>query len=82
MRLLSIAVTSPRTVEATWELGGFLRKEFFFWRPVVKPFEGKVVWTVGDDGLVVEQREEWSISPWEALRETFTPYFGEPYKVL
>lgn len=106
VRLLSIGVTSPTTVEATWQLGGFLNRKFFPWNPKVPflafslgcldasvshlkhgccvgtqvdIFQGTATWTVGEDGLIVEQRETWSISPLKALTQTFTPYFGEPF---
>ena len=53
-------------------LGGKLK---FPWKPVVKPFEGEVTYTLDSDGLIIQQKENWSISAFEALRETFTPGF-------
>lgn len=70
VRLLSIAVTAPRQITARWTLGGELKLP---WRPRVPEFEGAAVYTLSDQGLVVQQEETWSISPLEALRETFTP---------
>lgn len=43
------------------------------WRPRIRNFDATITWTVGPDGLVHEQRQTWSISAAEALRETFTP---------
>ena len=37
VKLLSIAVTGPSTIAASWTLGGYLR---FPWRPRVKEFQG------------------------------------------
>merc|ERR1711879_320602 len=69
VQLLSIDVTSPSTIEATYEAGGVLK---FAWHPCVAPYEGRVVYTVDSNGLVVKQEQEWSISAAEALRETFS----------
>lgn len=73
VQLLDIAVSAPRQVTARWTLGGYLKLP---WHPYVPPFEGKAVYTLNDEGLVVLQDESWSISPLEALRETFTPTQG------
>lgn len=73
MRLVEIHVAAPDCIEATWTLGGYLRLP---WTPRVEPFEGKSVYLLNADGLIAEQRQTWSISPAEALRETFTPSFG------
>ena len=72
--LEGIEVRGEQEVAARYLLGGYLR---FPWRPYVKPFEGEVVWELGEDGLVHTQRQEWrGKSPAEALAESFTPTFG------
>eukprot|EP00897_Mesotaenium_endlicherianum_P009254 jgi/Mesen1/8357/ME000463S07801 len=71
--LVSIAVTSPTTIDAKWTLGGFLK---FPWRPRVVPFEGATQYTIDAEGLVSLHDESWSISPLTALIETITPTFG------
>ncbi|CAI5465942.1 unnamed protein product [Closterium sp. Yama58-4] len=71
--LLSIAVTSDKSVTATWRLGGYLK---FPWQPRVEPFTGSTVYELDDDNLVAVHNETWSISPITALIETFTPTFG------
>lgn len=71
--LLSIAVTSPTTIDAKWTLGGYLK---FPWKPRVVPFEGTTQYVVDPDGLVALHDEKWSISPFTALLETITPSFG------
>lgn len=48
----TIAVTGPRTVYATWTLGGMLRLP---WRPVVAPFKGTSTYTLDSDGLIERQ---------------------------
>ncbi len=75
VELLSAAVTGPREVTATWTLGGYLKLP---WRPYVPPFEGRSVYTLNADGLIVLQDQTWSISALEALRQTFTPTAGPP----
>ena len=73
VKLLDIHVAAPRRIEATWTLGGYLK---FPWHPFVPDFEGTATYTLDTDGLVARQQETWSISPLEALRETFTPTAG------
>ena len=70
VRLLDINIISPTSIRARWTLRGVLKLP---WRPRVREFEGSVVYTIRDDGLIVNQTEEWSVSPAEALLETITP---------
>jgi len=73
--LEELEVRGGQEVAARFRLGGYLR---FPWRPYVEPFEGEVVWELGEDGLVHTQRQEWrGKSPAQALAESFTPTFGE-----
>ena len=32
------------------------------WRPYIRPYDAHIVWKIGDDGLVEEQFQTWSIS--------------------
>jgi hypothetical protein len=73
--LLSVRASGPREVTAVWTLGGYLKLP---WHPYVPPFEGSSVYTMDERGLIVLQDETWSVSAWEALRETFTPTAGPP----
>ena len=68
--LLDIRVVSPTAIRARWTLGGVIKLP---WRPRVATFEGASTYTLDADGLIAEQREEWSISPLAALLETVTP---------
>ncbi len=69
--LRNVEVTSPTTVETDGTLEGYLR---FPWRPRVEPYAFHTVYTVDDaSGLIVEQRQTWSISGARAIAETFTP---------
>ena len=56
--------------------------QYFPWRPKVEPYEGHVTYQLNDQGLVAVQSQTWSISPAEALRETFTPTSGPRLPVL
>ncbi|GIL90152.1 hypothetical protein Vretimale_16354 [Volvox reticuliferus] len=79
VELLDIRVAGPRTVEADWRLGGYL---LFPWNPRVEPFTGHTVYTLNDEGLVLEQRQTWSISATTALIESFTPTLGPRRKLF
>ena len=65
-------------IRGTYALEGYLRLP---WRPKVPRYEGRITWTVAPNdgganaGLIVEQRQTWSVSGFDALRETFTPSF-------
>jgi len=71
--LTSAEVVAPRQVLAKWTLGGRLKLP---WRPVIPAFAGTALYTLGEDGLVVEQRETWSVSAAAALLQTLTPSFS------
>lgn len=61
---------AARTIRARVRSAGVLR---FPWRPRIAPYESEVLWRIGADGLVRAQEQTWSISPADALRQTFTP---------
>jgi hypothetical protein len=63
---------AARTIGVRVRSGGVLR---FPWRPRIAPYESEILWRVGADGLVSAQEQTWSVSPAEALRQTFTPDF-------
>jgi len=71
--LTSAEVVAPRQVLAKWTLGGRLKLP---WRPIIPAFAGTALYTLGEDGLVVEQRETWSVSAAAALLQTLTPSFS------
>lgn len=72
-QLKDIRIIGPHKIQATWILGGYLRLP---WHPRVEPFTGVTVYSLNDRGLIEEQRQTWSISALEALKETFTPTAG------
>ncbi|GAQ92069.1 hypothetical protein KFL_009160050 [Klebsormidium nitens] len=72
LELKSIRVTSPKTVETTWDLQGYLK---FPWKPKVGT-SGSTTYTMDDDGLIVLHDEKWTISPFRALLDSFTPTGG------
>ena len=71
VKLLSMEVSGEKEIVAEYILGGNLK---FPWKPCVSPYKGVVTYTLSsEDGLVVSQEQEWSISASEALKETFSP---------
>jgi len=77
VRLLApLRLTSPTTIEGDYVAEGYLKLP---WNPKVPAYEGHIVWTIAPDdgspsaGLIVEQRQTWSVSGNKALLETFTP---------
>ena len=56
--------------------------QYFPWRPRVEAYDGHVTYTLNEEGLVAVQAQTWSISPAEALRQTFTPTWGGRTEVL
>lgn len=72
--------TSRDVIEGDYIAEGYLKLP---WKPKVPRYEGHIVWTIHPDdgspraGLIVEQRQTWSISGGEALMETFTPSMGQ-----
>lgn len=80
VRLESISVTGPNTIEADWRLGGYLK---FPWNPRVEALSGHTVYTLDPaTRLIVKQSQTWSISALEALKESFTPTTGPRTPVL
>ncbi|KAJ7527259.1 hypothetical protein O6H91_16G045100 [Diphasiastrum complanatum] len=69
-QLLSIEVTSPKTIMAHWRLGGFLK---FPWRPLIRPYEGTTRYGLDDQGLIISHDETWNISLLTAFLEFLTP---------
>jgi len=58
-----------RTIRARIRAGGELKLP---WKPLIQPWESEVVWQVGEDGLIAEQRQQWNITAADALRQTFS----------
>ena len=72
--LYDIKVTSPDTVEADWQLQGYLR---FPWKPRVEPYSGHTVYSLDPETkLVRSQFQTWNISGAKAIAESFTPTTG------
>jgi len=68
----SIRVSNPNQIVATWRQEGYLKLP---WNPYVPPYESQTTWTLDpSSGLITMQEHKWSISAFEALRETFTPH--------
>lgn len=71
-----LRLVDATTIEGDYRAEGYLKLP---WNPRVPPYEGHITWKLrpndgsADAGLIVEQRQTWSISGGEALRETFTP---------
>jgi hypothetical protein len=73
VQLVDIEVTGPRSIEAQWRMGGYLR---FPWHPRVDAFEGRTIYTLNSEGLIALQDQTWSITAGRALAESFTPTAG------
>mmetsp|Transcript_26025 Transcript_26025/g.56771 ORF Transcript_26025/g.56771 Transcript_26025/m.56771 type:complete len:246 (+) Transcript_26025:50-787(+) len=80
--LKGIRVTGDDTIVADYVSGGYLKEKYFPWRPRVAAYEGHVEYTLNAQGLIQLQRQTWSISPGEALRQTFTPTSGPKTPVI
>ncbi|KAL0047850.1 hypothetical protein WJX82_001514 [Trebouxia sp. C0006] len=74
VKLKQIRVSGPATVEADWTLGGVLKLP---WQPRIQTISGHTVYTVNEAGLIQKQEQQWSISAWTALKQSFTPSFGQ-----
>ena len=65
VELLDVAVPSPRTITATWMLGGYLGlpvdSRIYPVFEFVPPFQGWVTYLLNDTGLVAFQEQTWSI---------------------
>lgn len=73
VRDVELLEVADNKIVVGFTLGGVLK---FPWRPKVERFHGTVTYTLGDSGLVVEQRQQWrDKSASKALRESFMPDF-------
>lgn len=73
VKLKQIKISGPATVEADWTLGGVLKLP---WQPRIQTISGHTVYTVNEAGLIQKQEQQWSITGWTALQQSFTPSFG------
>ncbi|KAL3145504.1 hypothetical protein ABBQ32_003328 [Trebouxia sp. C0010 RCD-2024] len=73
VKLKQIQVSGPASIEADWTLGGYLKLP---WQPYVDTIDGHTVYTLNDAGLIQKQEQQWSISAWTALKQSFTPSFN------
>jgi len=59
-----------KAIEATWEIGGVIMLP---WKPKVKPYTGKTIYHLDENGLVYFHEERWDISVWEAFMNVLFP---------
>eukprot|EP00929_Paragymnodinium_shiwhaense_P029560 TRINITY_DN16906_c0_g1_i1.p1 TRINITY_DN16906_c0_g1~~TRINITY_DN16906_c0_g1_i1.p1 ORF type:complete len:247 (-),score=47.61 TRINITY_DN16906_c0_g1_i1:277-1017(-) len=72
LRLKDIRLADfSRKIVAEYEAWGTLKLP---WRPAIQPWSGKLVWTLGDDGLITSQVDTWNITRWDAIQQTFNPF--------
>ncbi|CAJ1403468.1 unnamed protein product [Effrenium voratum] len=57
-------------IRAEYVAGGVLKLP---WRPRIAPWSGKIVYTLNSEGLIASQVDEWNITRFDAIRQTFTP---------
>jgi len=69
--LLSGPIVNGRSVTATVHVSPGVIK-LLPWRPTIRAFDTTLTWLIGDDGLVQDQSQIWSISAADALIQTFT----------
>jgi hypothetical protein len=60
--------SGPPTITADYVAQGQLKLP---WKPRISPWRGHIVYTLDSRGLIVSQVDEWSISRFTALRQTF-----------
>ena len=71
LTLLDIHVGADgNTIEADYVASGVLKLP---WHPLIRPWQGHIVYTLGKDGLVASQVDVWNITRIDAIRQTFTP---------
>mmetsp|Transcript_14580 Transcript_14580/g.31712 ORF Transcript_14580/g.31712 Transcript_14580/m.31712 type:complete len:236 (+) Transcript_14580:46-753(+) len=63
---------SEKEITARIRSGGILRLP---WSPRISSYESTIKYTIDENGLIESQIQEWSVSPYQALKETFTPSF-------
>lgn len=63
------------TIEATIRSRGVLQLP---WRPYITAYESRIIYSVDENGLILEQSQTWSKSASRALQETFTPGLFRP----
>jgi len=61
---------NKKQITARIRSGGVLQLP---WSPRISSYESLIVYTIDDNSLVERQDQVWSISAFEALKETFTP---------
>jgi len=70
---VKVAVTGARIIEVDYVASGTLKLP---WRPRIEPWQGHIVYTLNNDGLIASQVDTWNITRFDAIRQTFTPGRG------
>lgn len=63
---------SKKEITARIRSGGIL---LLPWSPKISSYESTIKYTIDENGLIESQIQEWSVSPFQALKESFTPSF-------
>lgn len=68
---VSVSVAADgRSLVADYTARGVLKLP---WRPVIDTWRGHIVYTLDGSNLIVSQVDEWNITRFDAIRQTFTP---------
>lgn len=73
--LIDIYIRDDVDISAEWRLQGALMLP---WRPCIKPYVGKTVYSFDEDGLVCSHVETWRISVVDAFLSVVWKGFGAP----
>lgn len=75
VQLIDITVLDERRIAAEWRLEGALNLP---WKPTIKPYTGRTVYTFDEQRLVQSHVETWSISALDAFVSVLFKNFGAP----
>jgi hypothetical protein len=59
-----------KTIAVSWKIEGIINLP---WKPRIKPWTGKTIYHLDDDGLIIKHLETWDIPVWEAYLSAIFP---------
>ena len=66
--------SSERKIEVKWRIGGVIMLP---WKPKIKPYTGRTIYHIDENGLIYYHEEKWDISVWEAFIQALFPEMGK-----
>ena len=70
--LVSLEVTSPKTILATWKMSVTIKIP---WRPTIKEWKGTTTYHLDEDNLIYKHQETWELSVLKAFGAMMEPWF-------